>query len=198
LAITSSSATNVSSSSSSATNRGSISFGTFTRANVVCCVTGSRSRTARLSDRFEMYGKGRPRPTASGVSTGKIWRRKRSHIAWRCEPSSDSQPTIAMPCSDSAGRSAVATVAACRCESSPARSRIASIVSDGVRPSAPVFDRPASTWSCRPATRIMKNSSRFEVKIAANFSRSISGTDASSASSSTRSLKSSQLSSRLK
>ena len=25
-----------------------------------------------------MYGNGRPRPTASGVRTGKIWRRKRS------------------------------------------------------------------------------------------------------------------------
>ena len=48
-----------------------------------------------------------------------------------------------------------------------------------------------------PATRIMKNSSRFEVKIAANFTRSRSGTAASSASSSTRSLKSTQESSRL-
>ena len=28
-----------------------------------------------------MYGKGRPSPTASGVSTGKIWRRKRSSSA---------------------------------------------------------------------------------------------------------------------
>ena len=145
-----------------------------------------------------MYGKGRPSPTASGVRTGKIWRRKRSHSARRWAPSSDSQPTTAIPCSESAGRSAEPTQRAWRSRSSPARARIASIVSDGVRPSAPVFASPASTWSWRPATRIMKNSSRLDVKIAANFSRSIRGTDASSASSSTRSLKSSQLSSRLK
>ena len=30
-----------------------------------------------------MYGNGRPTPTASGVSTGKIWRRKRSASASR-------------------------------------------------------------------------------------------------------------------
>ena len=50
-------------SSSSATNivvvpigtkRGSISLGTFTRAKVVTCVCGSRTRTASDSDRFEM------------------------------------------------------------------------------------------------------------------------------------------------
>ena len=55
---------------STGTKRGSISFGTFTRANVVCDVVGSRTRTARDSDRLEMYGNGRPSPTASGVSTG--------------------------------------------------------------------------------------------------------------------------------
>ena len=43
----------------------------------------------------------------------------------------------------------------------------------------------------------MKNSSRFDVKIAANFTRSSSGTAGSSASSRTRSLKSTQESSRL-
>src|SRR3954451_21485479 len=43
----------------------------------------------------------------------------------------------------------------------------------------------------------MKNSSKFEAKIARNFARSKSGFFASSASSSTRALNSSQLSSRL-
>ena len=38
----------------SVTKRGRISVGTFTRANTVWSVTGSRTSTARLSDRFEM------------------------------------------------------------------------------------------------------------------------------------------------
>ena len=81
-AISSSSVTNVWP-SPTATNRGSISFGTFTRANVSTSVTGSRTITPSDSDRLEMYGNGRPSPTASGVSTGKIWRRKRSSSARR-------------------------------------------------------------------------------------------------------------------
>ena len=44
----------------------------------------------------------------------------------------------------------------------------------------------------------MKNSSRFDSQIAQNLTRSSSGTEASSASCRTRSLKSSQESSRLK
>ena len=49
--------------------RGS-SGGTFTRANRRSPDFGSRTRTARFSDRLEMYGKGWPGSTASGVSTG--------------------------------------------------------------------------------------------------------------------------------
>ena len=56
---------------------------------------------------------------------------------------------------------------------------------------------PACTFCCRPPTRTMKNSSRFELKMARNFSRSSSGTVGSWASSRTRRLNSSQLSSRL-
>jgi hypothetical protein len=52
--MTSSIGTNAQSDSSSATNRGSISLGTFTRANVSCALTGSRTSTASDSDRFEM------------------------------------------------------------------------------------------------------------------------------------------------
>src|SRR6266446_9136100 len=48
-----------------------------------------------------------------------------------------------------------------------------------------------------PATRISKNSSRFELKMQRNFTRSISGWVGSCASSRTRRLNSSQLSSRL-
>ena len=50
-------------------NRGSPS-GTFTRANRSSPVSGSRANTARLIESGEMYGKGWPGPTASGVSTG--------------------------------------------------------------------------------------------------------------------------------
>ena len=49
----------------------------------------------------------------------------------------------------------------------------------------------------QPATRTMKNSSRFEAKIARNLTRSKSGLESSCASSSTRALNSSQLNSRL-
>ena len=58
------------------TNRGRTSFGTLIRAKTSCSTSGSCSLTIRLSERFEMYGKGRPGPTASGVSTGKICSRK--------------------------------------------------------------------------------------------------------------------------
>ena len=57
---------------------------------------------------------------------------------------------------------------------------------------------PAATWSFRAATRTWKNSSRFDEKMAENFTRSSSGTRSSSASASTRVLKSSQESSRLR
>ena len=50
--MTCSTGTNVSA-AGSCRNRGS-SGGTFTRANRVAAVTGSRTTTARFSDRFEM------------------------------------------------------------------------------------------------------------------------------------------------
>ncbi len=91
-AMTCSSATNVRPSSPTGRKRGSISFGTFTRANVRTPVCGSRTRTASDSDRLEMYGNGRPTPTASGVSTGKIWRLKRSAS---CSPCSSERSSSA-------------------------------------------------------------------------------------------------------
>ena len=53
-AISSSSMTNVVSPSATGMKRGSISFGTLTRAKTTWSVCGSRTSTARLSDRFEM------------------------------------------------------------------------------------------------------------------------------------------------
>ena len=84
----------------------------------------------------------------------------------------------------------------CRPHCPDTRSTICSIVSDGARPSGPRASIPASTWSCRPATRTMKNSSWFEAQMARNLARSSRGIRSSSASWSTRSLKSSQESSR--
>jgi hypothetical protein len=75
---------------------------------------------------------------------------------------------------------------------------MASIVSVGVSPSGPGDVSPASTWSCTPATRIWKNSSRFELQIAASLTRSSSAIESSSTSCRTRSLKSIQDSSRPK
>ena len=62
-----------------------------------------------------------------------------------------------------------------------------SSVCDGVRPSIPGRSTPASIWSCSPATRTMKNSSRLRAcRSRRTSSRSSSGSEASSASSSTR------------
>ena len=65
-----------------------------------------------------------------------------------------------------------------------------------VRPSGPAVGRPAWRRRLSAATRTMKNSSRFELKMARNFTRSSSGTLGSCASSSTRRLNSSHDSSR--
>jgi hypothetical protein len=67
----------------------------------------------------------------------------------------------------------------------------------GVQPSEPRVTMPASTWSRRPDTRTMKNSSRLVEKMARYFSRSSSGTSGSAAMARTRSLNWSQEISRL-
>ena len=74
--------------------------------------------------------------------------------------------------------------------------QICSSTSRGSSPDAAGTATPAAIRRLRPATRTMKNSSRFEAKIARNRTRSSSGSDGSSASSSTRVLKCSQDTSR--
>ena len=76
--------------SGSSTNRGS-SDGTFTRAKRRSSDSGSRTITARFSDRFEMYGNGWPGSTASGVSTGKMRCSNTSTRYLRSSSSSSSQ-----------------------------------------------------------------------------------------------------------
>src|SRR5438094_10447104 len=67
----------------------------------------------------------------------------------------------------------------------------------GLNPSGPKSLVSLSICCLIPATRISKNSSRFELKIVRNLTRSMRGWIGSCASSSTRRLNSSQLSSRL-
>ena len=109
-----------------------------------------------------MYGKGRPGPTASGVSTGKICSAKMRSIASSSSGLHRSQSITRMSCSASAGRSSSSQTREWRAPSSRVRSPILSSVSLGDRPSAPRASMPASTWSRRPATRTMMNSSWFE------------------------------------
>ncbi len=85
---------------------------------------------------------------------------------------------------------------ACRAASSPAVSSVFSRISVGCRPLALSTGSPADMRRIRPATRTMKNSSRLLAKMARNRTRSSSGMASSSASSSTRWLNRSQLSSR--
>src|SRR5688572_14648581 len=67
----------------------------------------------------------------------------------------------------------------------------------GLRPSGPTSLVSLSICCLMPATRISKNSSRFPLKMVRNLTRSMSGCVGSCASSRTRRLNSSQLSSRL-
>src|SRR5262252_6746266 len=85
----------------------------------------------------------------------------------------------------------------CSSTSSCTRDTTAAIVSVGVRPSGPVSWSPEWIRRFSSATRTMKNSSRFELKMERNFTRSSKGTLGSCASSSTRRLNSSHDNSRL-
>ena len=89
-------------------------------------------------------------------------------------------------------------IAAWSATSSRTRTRIASSCCAAVRPSGAWWAAPAWTWRRRPDTRTWKNSSRFEAKIARNFTRSSSGFRLSRASWRTRALNSIQESSRLR
>ena len=86
----------------------------------------------------------------------------------------------------------------CSAISSPAAMLICSNCSVGVRPSADSTRTRSRCWPFRPATRVMKNSSRLLAEIDRKRSRSRSGWFGLAASSSTRSLNASQEISRLK
>ena len=179
------------------TKRGS-SDGTLTRAKRRSPECGSPTMTPRLSDSVEMYGKGCPGSTARGVSTGKILRWNSSVNHSRSSSSSWDQLEKRMPTSASDRHTDPRNTSSARTVSARARVRMASSCSDAVMPSTLRRVTPAATRSFRPATRTWKNSSRFWLKIARNLTRSSSGVSGSSASASTRELKSSQDSSRFR
>ncbi len=78
------------------------------------------------------------------------------------------------------------------------RSATALSCSAGVMPAGSRRRTPSARALIRPATRTRKNSSRFELTMARNLIRSISGTSSARPWRSTRSLNSSQLNSRLR
>ena len=145
-----------------------------------------------------MYGKGWPGPTASGVSTGKICRLNTVSSSSSSAAFRSSISAMVIPCSSRAGLSWRFQSFACSPVSRSARSRISRSASCGVIPSGERTAIPAAAWSVSPATRTMKNSSRFEEKIEQKFTRVRSGRAASEATSRTRALKSSHESSRLR
>ena len=158
----------------------------------------ARMEATRHSERLPRYGKGWPGSTASGVSTGSSVRRKYSSRN-RCCSSLDllgAQQHDALGGEQRLDLLAGSSGAA----RPPARARAPTprpCVSAGVSPSGPACDRRRGCAASARATRTMKNSSRFELKMARNFTRSSSGTLGSCASSSTRRLNSSHDSSRL-
>ncbi len=123
-------------------------------------------------------------------------RRKYSSRKARCSRVVSFGRTIATPSAASRGWISSRKQRCC----STTSSWIRRVVAAGFPPVWPVRTRRASPSRIprlSPATRTMKNSSRFELKMARNFTRSSSGTLGSCASSSTRRLNSSQDSSRL-
>ena len=136
-------------------------------------------------------GKGCEGSMASGVSAGRISRSKRGDSSVRELSLSCSRARTSMPWAASAGSSFCFqqscwawTKSRVRCRTEARNSLVAGWLAD-------------SSCCIMPATRISKNSSRFELTIERKRTRSRRGTESSSASSRTRRSKLSQLSSRL-
>ena len=146
-----------------------------TRAKRRTPLSGSRTTTARLSERSEMYGNGCAGSTASGVRTGNTRSSNTSWSSSRCAFFSSSQSVIRIRSACSCGCTSFSKTCTWRATSSCARARIASSCSRGLIPSGDVPRTPAASCSRRPDTRIWKNSSRFRLKIARNRARSSGG-----------------------
>jgi len=170
--------------------------GIFTRTGTNSSVSGWRSTNPRLVDRFDMNGNGCAGSRPSGVSAGETLRSKYSPASTRCAGVSVAQSASTMPCAASCGRSPPKHRA---CSSSIAVTATRICASSSRVEPRRATGSPSSSTSALPRsspTRLMKNSSRLDPTIARNFSRSRSGVRSSSASASTRRLKSSQARSR--
>ena len=122
-----------------------------------------------------MYGNGCAGSTASGVSTGNT-RFLNSRLHCFCSSRVRSfHRSSSMSSLASAGTISSRNSLACRSISADVVDQICSSTSRGISPEAAGTATPAAMRRFRPATRTMKNSSRFEAKIARNRTRSSSG-----------------------
>ncbi len=137
--------------------------------------SGSTARTPSEFERPEMYGNGCPAPTASG---------REDRIDLACEPRLEPPQLL---------RRAVLDRARSRCprRRAPGGTRAVQLPPAGRSGPRRAPDRrerdrgreavgrphgeAGATWPIRPATRTMKNSSRFDEKIEQNLTRSSSG-----------------------
>src|SRR5947207_2970844 len=118
------------------------------------------------------------------------------YSCWPCDHCARRRNRI--PSFASAGKISSLSSRYCRSTMPCARAATWRKTSSGVRPSGPAAAAPSLICSFTLETRISKNSSRFEVTMQRNLSRSSSGTDLSSACARTRRLNSRACSSRLR
>ena len=158
--------------------------------------SGFRSITAMLSERPEMYGNGCAGSTASGVSTGNTWFSKYSSKSFCSSTERSFHRLSVIFFSRRAGSSTSLNSLAWRSCRRCASALISLSTSCGESPEDAITASPVAIRRFSPATRTMKNSSRFEAKMAIKLTRSSNCMVGSSASSRTRWLKASQDSSR--
>ena len=148
------------------------SGGTFTRAKRRSPVCGSRTTTARFSDRSEMYGNGCAGSTASGVSTGKTRSSNTSRSSSRCGrlqvlPVDDPDAARAQ---QRASPRCLEDLRLPRDELLDARADRVELLARAHAVRRRARHAGGRAAPCRPATRIWKNSSRLRLKIARNSS----------------------------
>ena len=155
------------------------------------------STTTTLSDLLRMRGNGCEGSSPSGDSTGITLLRNHARSQRRCRAFQLVRARMSIPASASCGRSIWFQQRYWASTSSAARTWISSSNCAGAMPSA-CAGRPRSTAWRTVAVRISKNSSRLVQEMHRKRSRSSSGTFGSWAWASTRQLKSSCDSSRLR
>ncbi len=159
----------------------------------------TRSSSARPMALLSTRGKGCEGSSVTGVSRGSTCSLKKLVANSRSDLRSSFQRTTRIFASCRAGSRMSVQQAFCFATKACNWRRSTWSRSSLVSPPSSWIARWPSSMSCNvPATRISRNSSRLVDVMERNLTRSRRGLPGSSASSSTRSLKSSQLSSRLK